>query len=89
MATVEDILRELPAAARPPARQAWEALPEQARERLERSLEARFGLQQAIVAPLSHPDADPVPAISARTTTGAEIIRRRTGGGRFGIGSGS
>jgi small GTP-binding protein len=39
MATVEDILRELPAAARPPARRAWEALSEQARERLERSLE--------------------------------------------------
>ena len=39
MATVEDILRELPAAARPPARRAWEALPEDTRERLERSLE--------------------------------------------------
>jgi small GTP-binding protein len=39
MATLEDILRELPAAARRPARRAWEALPDQARERLERSLE--------------------------------------------------
>lgn len=33
--------------------------------RLERGLESAFGLENAIVAPLSSPDADPVPAISA------------------------
>lgn len=35
--------------------------------RLERALERTFGLQQALVAPLSTADADPIPAISART----------------------
>lgn len=35
--------------------------------RLERALESAFGLRQAIVAPLSDPGADPIPAISART----------------------
>ncbi len=35
--------------------------------RLERELERTFGLGQAIVAPVSHADADPIPAISART----------------------
>lgn len=33
--------------------------------RLERGLEAAFSLERAIVAPLSRPDADPVPPISA------------------------
>ena len=35
--------------------------------RLERALEKTFGLQQALVAPLSAPDADPLLAISAKT----------------------
>ncbi|MCB1507891.1 MAG: sugar-binding transcriptional regulator, partial [Hyphomicrobiaceae bacterium] len=35
--------------------------------KLERRLEQAFGLSQAIVAPLSAPDADPIPAISAST----------------------
>ncbi len=39
MATLDDLLRELPAAARPTARKAWEALPPSAREGLERALE--------------------------------------------------
>lgn len=39
MATLEDILRELPAAARPAAREAWEALPAGVLERLERALD--------------------------------------------------
>ena len=39
MASLDDLLRELPAAARPPARRAWEALPPSAREALERALE--------------------------------------------------
>jgi len=39
MGTLDDLLRELPAAARPPARRAWEALPPSAREALERAIE--------------------------------------------------
>ncbi|MCC5780072.1 sugar-binding transcriptional regulator [Nitratireductor sp. B36] len=35
--------------------------------RIERALEKRFGLERAVVAPLSDPDADPIPAISAAT----------------------
>lgn len=35
--------------------------------RLERELERAFGLQQAFVAPLSRPEADPIPAIAAKT----------------------
>jgi small GTP-binding protein len=38
MATLDDLLRELPAAARPAARKAWEALPPRAREGLEHAL---------------------------------------------------
>lgn len=34
---------------------------------IERALEERFGLQRAVVAPLSQPGADPIPAISAAT----------------------
>lgn len=34
---------------------------------LERSLELTFGVERAVVAPLSDPEADPVPAISAAT----------------------
>ncbi len=35
--------------------------------RLERSLEIAFGVEQAVVAPLSDPSADPIPGISAAT----------------------
>src|ERR1041384_7888378 len=34
--------------------------------RLERALEKTFGLQQALVAPLTDPNADPIPAIAAK-----------------------
>ncbi len=54
--------------------------------RLERALEAAFGLKQAIVAPLSHPDADPIPVISART--GAYISEVMRPGMRVGVGWG-
>lgn len=37
--------------------------------RLERALEATFGVGEAIVAPLSEPTADPIPSISAATGT--------------------
>jgi DNA-binding transcriptional regulator LsrR (DeoR family) len=46
---------------------------------LERGLEQRFGIERVIVAPLSHAERDPVPAISA--TVGAylsEIVRPDT-----------
>ncbi len=36
---------------------------------IERALEQRFGLERAVVAPLSDPEADPIPAISAATGT--------------------
>ena len=54
--------------------------------RLERLLEATFGLQQAIVAPLSHADADPIPPISART--GAFLSEAMRPGMRVGVGWG-
>ncbi|MDQ2632159.1 MAG: sugar-binding transcriptional regulator [Pseudomonadota bacterium] len=54
--------------------------------RLERSLEHAFGLQQAIVAPLSHAEADPIPAISART--GAFLSEVMRPGMRVGVGWG-
>jgi len=54
--------------------------------RLERALEKAFGLQQAIVAPLSHPDADPIPPISART--GAFLSDAMRPGMRVGVGWG-
>lgn len=53
---------------------------------LERDLEKTFGLQQAFVAPLSAPDADPVPAISART--GSFISETMKSGMRVGVGWG-
>lgn len=54
--------------------------------RLERALERTFGLQQALVAPLSAPDADPIPAISART--GSFLSETMRSGMRVGVGWG-
>jgi DNA-binding transcriptional regulator LsrR (DeoR family) len=54
--------------------------------RLERALESTFGLQQALVAPLSSPDADPVPAIAART--GSFLSETMRSGMRVGVGWG-
>jgi DNA-binding transcriptional regulator LsrR (DeoR family) len=53
---------------------------------LERALEKTFGLSQAFVAPLSAPDADPVPAISAKT--GAFLSDTMKSGMRVGVGWG-
>ncbi|MER9295182.1 sugar-binding transcriptional regulator [Mesorhizobium sp. M0621] len=54
--------------------------------RLERALEKTFGLQQALVAPLSTPDADPLPAISAKT--GSFVSDTMKSGMRVGVGWG-
>jgi DNA-binding transcriptional regulator LsrR (DeoR family) len=54
--------------------------------RLERALETAFGLQQAIVAPLSNAQADPIPVISART--GAFLSEAMRPGMRVGVGWG-
>ncbi|WP_235897493.1 sugar-binding transcriptional regulator [Neoaquamicrobium microcysteis] len=54
--------------------------------RLERALERTFGLQQALIAPLSSPDADPIPAISART--GSYLSDAMRSGMRVGVGWG-
>ncbi|RWN23033.1 MAG: sugar-binding transcriptional regulator [Mesorhizobium sp.] len=54
--------------------------------RLERALEKTFGLQQALVAPLSAPDADPIPAISAKT--GSFLSDTMKSGMRVGVGWG-
>jgi DNA-binding transcriptional regulator LsrR (DeoR family) len=54
--------------------------------RLERALERAFGLQQALVAPLSAPDSDPIPAIAART--GAFVSETMRSGMRVGVGWG-
>ena len=54
--------------------------------RLERALEKRFGLQQAFVAPLSGPAADPIPAIAART--GSYLSETMRSGMRVGVGWG-
>ncbi len=54
--------------------------------RLERALERTFGLQQALVAPLSDPNADPIPAISART--GSFMSEAMKSGMRVGVGWG-
>ncbi|HTV68832.1 MAG TPA: sugar-binding transcriptional regulator [Rhizobiaceae bacterium] len=54
--------------------------------RLERALEKKYGLQQAIVAPLSSPDVDPIPAISAKT--GAYLSDAMQPGMRVGVGWG-
>ncbi|ARP63268.1 sugar-binding transcriptional regulator [Mesorhizobium sp. M7A.F.Ca.CA.001.09.2.1] len=54
--------------------------------RLERALEKTFGLQQALVAPLSAADADPIPAISAKT--GSFLSDTMKSGMRVGVGWG-
>ncbi|TIW05176.1 MAG: sugar-binding transcriptional regulator [Mesorhizobium sp.] len=54
--------------------------------RLERALEKTFGLQQALVAPLSDPNADPVPAIAAKT--GMFLSDAMKSGMRVGVGWG-
>lgn len=54
--------------------------------RLERALERTFGLQQALVAPLSAPNADPIPAISAKT--GSFLSDTMKSGMRVGVGWG-
>ncbi|WP_095089205.1 sugar-binding transcriptional regulator [Mesorhizobium sophorae] len=54
--------------------------------RLERALEKTFGLQQALVAPLSAPNADPTPAISAKT--GSFLSDTMKSGMRVGVGWG-
>lgn len=53
---------------------------------LERELERKFGLEQAIVAPLSAPGADPIPAIAART--GSYVSDIMKAGMRVGVGWG-
>jgi DNA-binding transcriptional regulator LsrR (DeoR family) len=54
--------------------------------RLERDLERAFRLQQAFVAPLSQPDADPIPAIAAKT--GAYLTEAMRPEMRVGVGWG-
>jgi DNA-binding transcriptional regulator LsrR (DeoR family) len=54
--------------------------------RLERALEASYDLNQAIVAPLSHAEADPIPPISAKT--GAFLSEAMRPGMRVGVGWG-
>ncbi|MBO0662350.1 sugar-binding transcriptional regulator [Jiella sp. CQZ9-1] len=54
--------------------------------RLERELEARFALDQAIVAPLSDPSVDPTPAISA--AIGSYLSEAVTSGATVGLGWG-
>jgi DNA-binding transcriptional regulator LsrR (DeoR family) len=54
--------------------------------RLERALEKAFGLRQALVAPLSSSDADPIPAISAKT--GSYLTDSMKSGMRVGVGWG-
>jgi DNA-binding transcriptional regulator LsrR (DeoR family) len=54
--------------------------------KLERALEKTFGIQQAFVAPLSTPEADPIPAIAAKT--GAYLSEAMKSGMRVGVGWG-
>ncbi|MBZ9806258.1 MULTISPECIES: sugar-binding transcriptional regulator [unclassified Mesorhizobium] len=54
--------------------------------RLERALERTFGLKQALVAPLTAPNADPIPAISAKT--GSFLSDTMKSGMRVGVGWG-
>jgi DNA-binding transcriptional regulator LsrR (DeoR family) len=54
--------------------------------KLERALEKTFGIQQAFVAPLSTPGADPIPAIAAKT--GAYLSEAMKSGMRVGVGWG-
>lgn len=53
---------------------------------LERRLEERFGMEKAVVVPLSSPEADPVPVISA--ATGDYISRMAASNMRIGVGWG-
>ncbi|MHA1567152.1 MAG: sugar-binding transcriptional regulator [Alphaproteobacteria bacterium] len=53
---------------------------------LERGLERQFGLKRAVIAPVSTPDVDPVPAISA--ATGDFISDMVTSDMRIGVGWG-
>lgn len=53
---------------------------------LERALEREFGIQQVLVAPLSQPDADPIPPISA--TTGRLLSDIMKSGMTVGVGWG-
>lgn len=54
--------------------------------KLERALEKTFGIQQAFLAPLSTPEADPIPAIASRT--GAYLSEAMKSGMRVGVGWG-
>ncbi|ESY70345.1 MULTISPECIES: sugar-binding transcriptional regulator [Mesorhizobium] len=54
--------------------------------RLERALERTFGLQQALVAPLTAANADPIPAIAAKT--GMFLSDAMKSGMRVGVGWG-
>ncbi|MCA0047200.1 sugar-binding transcriptional regulator [Mesorhizobium sp. B283B1A] len=54
--------------------------------RLERALERTFGLQQALVAPLTATNADPIPAIAAKT--GMFLSDAMKSGMRVGVGWG-
>ncbi|OBQ57967.1 sugar-binding transcriptional regulator [Mesorhizobium erdmanii] len=54
--------------------------------RLERALERTFGLQQALVAPLTAANADPIPAIAAKT--GMYLSDAMKSGMRVGVGWG-
>lgn len=54
--------------------------------RLERALEKTFGLQQALVAPLTAANADPIPAIAAKT--GMFLSDAMKSGMRVGVGWG-
>ncbi len=53
---------------------------------LERALEKAFGLEQALVAPLSTPESDPIPAIAAKT--GSFLSDTMKSGMRVGVGWG-
>jgi len=54
--------------------------------KLERDLEARFGLERAVVAPLSSEDADPIPTLGA--ATGGYINEAMRSGMSVGVGWG-
>ncbi|WP_394890700.1 sugar-binding transcriptional regulator [Mesorhizobium sp. AaZ16] len=54
--------------------------------KLERALERTFGIRQAFVAPLSTSEADPIPAIAAKT--GAYLSEAMKSGMRVGVGWG-
>lgn len=54
--------------------------------RIERALEIAFGIEQAVVAPISEPGADPIPTISA--ATGAFLSEAMKPGMTVGVGWG-